>query len=1006
MAFRFVGGGLRSFVLQFSRWSCWAVLASAVSVIGMTQIASGKNPDAAVNTPPIHAASGQYDCGYHSPEKVLQDIKDAVARGEIPDPSIPLLPPRGGVASTVSTGTCVPVVTRDDIFPFEDTGGILLTNFSNGQLFSLMSSAANAMIQSEGDNFDFIAFWVNFTPNHTLGAAFYLGVFNDVTGTGQSPFNFRGDLGLASAVTQGYVMMWNINSSFWQPGVGANADFTRLVMGQEFEHRFGMFLPSISGGRQLQGDDGSCGRGGHWNFRVDGQGSGMEIAEWVGRNPATRSGGTLNFNTDIGGVFSYTDLYLMGYVSPAEMDAGNSELRYLNDNFNCSSPYSGTITSFSSADIIAAAGPRAPASTAEQKDYRTGWVMIHEPGSPPTKTQLDKAAGILNTWTDTYHEGTLGLGTMNNSFRTSCTPLLELRPQSASVPHEIFGRTITVDPGASQVTLDLFVSGWTPNTLSSYHVALDSSGYSSGDSGTLSPVGGCCPGSGSGAFVDTTRSDYLFAGATTASASTDLTTPDFVWTASVSDSGESVVDPSQRRYIGTLVVDVPADASGDFTVALDELASQLQDETGVVLPSLLFAPATISILPDNLSCSSAVTIDCNSSIEFNNTFVNNVPLLNSYSCKFGAGQEGTLWYKFVATSNAARVSTCNSIAQDSTLGVYSGACPVPTEIGCAEDDCGPSTYLSDVCVGSLTPGETYYIQISAWDLGSRGKYTLELDCPCSGIADCNNNGVDDFQDIQNGTSNDCNATFIPDECELVGNDRNANGIPDECEPAVSLDPVASEPVKNRFISFVVPTVTAGSTAIRVRLTSLHHPALPANAPDFTAFEGQDRWVVPIAHDPNTNDPIVECFDSSAFGTSYFCARLSCTPEFVDWATLLNGQPLHVTGEAIIPSSVYDVAQLPSLCSGDVATCNAASSTIQVLTGVWGDVDPGVLNVADITLLVDRVKDALNAIPERQALLHSNFTAPDIQSPSVLDITLAVDALKLVPYPFAGPVVCP
>ena len=32
-------------------------------------------------------------------------------------------------------------------------------------------------------------------------------------------------------------------------------------------------------------------------------------------------------------------------------------------------------------------------------------------------------------------------------------------------------------------------------------------------------------------------------------------------------------------------------------------------------------------------------------------------------------------------------------------------------------------------------------------------------------ADCNGNGVDDRQDISNGTSEDCNDNNIPDECE-------------------------------------------------------------------------------------------------------------------------------------------------------------------------------------------------------------------------------------------------
>lgn len=47
--------------------------------------------------------------------------------------------------------------------------------------------------------------------------------------------------------------------------------------------------------------------------------------------------------------------------------------------------------------------------------------------------------------------------------------------------------------------------------------------------------------------------------------------------------------------------------------------------------------------------------------------------------------------------------------------------------------------------------------------------------------DCNDNGVDDVLDLNNGTSDDCNVNGLPDECELTENDCNGNLIPDECD---------------------------------------------------------------------------------------------------------------------------------------------------------------------------------------------------------------------------------
>jgi len=210
--------------------------------------------------------------------------------------------------------------------------------------------------------------------------------------------------------------MWNIDSGVWAPGSGPAADITRLALAQEFEHRFALFLPPLLTGEDLQGDDGACGRTLHWNWKVDGQGSGMEISEWVGTSPAVLAASFVSFNTDIpGGVFSYTDLYLMGYVTPAQMDAGNSQLRYLQTS-DCASNYSGAIKAFSSADLIAAAGPRVPSAANETHDYRTGWIVIHLPGAPPSAGQKADIVGILNQQQADWSLSTLGLGSMDNNL--------------------------------------------------------------------------------------------------------------------------------------------------------------------------------------------------------------------------------------------------------------------------------------------------------------------------------------------------------------------------------------------------------------------------------------------------------------------------------------------------------------------------------------------------------------------------------------------------------------
>ena len=368
----------------------------------------------------------QFDCGMRGLDYWVDEISKGVERGEIADPrtrALPELP-----AAPQQVGLPQQCLTGEHIFAFEDTDSVLLTNYSNAQLVDLMVEASNALLAARGDIFDFIGFWVNFNPDHLLGTAFYKLVSNDVLGIGDvgevigqgATFDIHDDLGLAGETVQGMIVMWNINNPTWQTGDAPNAAFTRLALGQEFEHRFGLFLPPLLDGRVMQGDNASCGRIYHWNWQLDGQGSAMEISEWVGSSPAELVGNFVTFNTDIpGSIFSYSDLYLMGYVSPAEMDAGNSELRFM-DTSDCTPVYNGTISNVTSADIIASAGPRVPDHTTARQDYRTGWIMIHLPGDPPDAAELDKAVGILDQHMDDWSYSTLDRGTMDNTLFADC----------------------------------------------------------------------------------------------------------------------------------------------------------------------------------------------------------------------------------------------------------------------------------------------------------------------------------------------------------------------------------------------------------------------------------------------------------------------------------------------------------------------------------------------------------------------------------------------------------
>lgn len=225
--------------------------------------------------------------------------------------------------------------------------------------------------------------------------------------------------------------------------------------------------------------------------------------------------------------------------------------------------------------------------------------------------------------------------------------------------------------------------------------------------------------------------------------------------------------------------------------------------------------------------------------------------------------------------------------------------------------------------------------------------------------------------------------------------------------AVTADPDSDG--KNRFIS--VTGGTAGlRTALRVKLTSLHHPDPPYSggvATDFSSFEGQVRWVGPPS----------QYVESTTNPQPFISASLQCEPHYMDWSTV---GLVHITGSQVVPSSIYSVDVLLDGCDG--AAEASFSEPLAVSTTRWGDVfapfnppDGSVQpDVADIGALVNKFRSAPGAPIKARAMLAG---APGNPSGEISDtmlsqdlgfshISACVDAFRGVPYPYSGPVACP
>ncbi|MBI3834995.1 MAG: hypothetical protein HY287_11760 [Planctomycetes bacterium] len=216
--------------------------------------------------------------------------------------------------------------------------------------------------------------------------------------------------------------------------------------------------------------------------------------------------------------------------------------------------------------------------------------------------------------------------------------------------------------------------------------------------------------------------------------------------------------------------------------------------------------------------------------------------------------------------------------------------------------------------------------------------------------------------------------------------------------------------KTRYFSFQITssaTAAGSDTALQVTLVSLMHPNPPNlpqyPPPNFSAFEGSIRWVGPVSDCQETETPL----------TAFKCARLQCSPNYVDWVAVLGGQTLHISGVEVVPSSTYDVRQFSSTCLGNENTCTGVSSTLRISTSRWGDVlapfqapSPAPLtqpNVTDIAAAVDKFKSVPTAIIVARADV--NPAIPN-ERVDIADVANIVDGFKNLAYPYPGPAACP
>lgn len=192
---------------------------------------------------------------------------------------------------------------------------------------------------------------------------------------------------------------------------------------------------------------------------------------------------------------------------------------------------------------------------------------------------------------------------------------VSLVPIAANGNYRIEKNEITVLPG-QPVFLEIQLADWDRDRdgvplLSEYQITMDSSSYSSGTRGELAPFTPPCPPTycsvavlaNAGCDVDNTciagmvdhnDETNLFA-SVASTGQVDRTTLDYrFWAAA---TGVAVPDFGDPRHAGFIVLKVPPDAAGTFTVRVSEAPFEtfLLDSKGIPLGTLAFSPARITV---------------------------------------------------------------------------------------------------------------------------------------------------------------------------------------------------------------------------------------------------------------------------------------------------------------------------------------------------------------------------------------------------------------------------
>jgi|GEM_PF-3430002 len=378
----------------------------------------------------------------------------------------------------------------------------------------------------------------------------------------------------------------------------------------------------------------------------------------------------------------------------------------------------------------------------------------------------------------------------------SCKLGFAIVPVDATGPHTIEGDRIYLTQGDQRVTFEVRLSGWAPGgaadpPLQLYQAAIDALQFANGigapatfakfpcttdgqcrpslaPPGTPRCIDGFCD-DASAVFVDQSKPDYIFQGLNDF-ALTILNPGISPFVGAFLFSSPYPPDRGQDRYGATVLVDVPAAASGPYVIRFDLGPPDAEtpytfwtSDNDLMIPIRGLHPAAI-VLPsdcDGDGVDDACETDCG---------------VAGGRCDVpGCGLEADCNKNLIPDSCAGVEVDCNGNGVPDECDVKAGTSTdcnnnrVPDECEVAALDCNGNGVLDECDIAS----------------GTSADCTLnDIPDECETQPDCNGNGRSDENDLCDRSSPDCDGNLVPDECDLASglfNDCNTNAVPDVCD---------------------------------------------------------------------------------------------------------------------------------------------------------------------------------------------------------------------------------